>query len=68
MESMAWAMSSALRVCVPLKSMCSTKWAIPLRASLSCRDPRVSQTPMATDLTCGIVSVRSRNPLSRTAR
>ena len=48
--------------------MCSTKWAIPLRSSLSCRDPRVSQTPMLTDRTCGIVSVTSRRPLSRTSR
>ena len=30
MESIVCAMSSALRVAVPLKSMCSTKWAMPL--------------------------------------
>ena len=67
-ESIACAMSSADRVSVPLKSMCSTKCAMPLRSSLSCRDPRVSQTPMVTDRTCGIVSVMSRSPLSRTSR
>ena len=37
-----------MRLSVPLKSMCSTKWAMPLRASLSWREPRVSQTPIET--------------------
>jgi hypothetical protein len=68
MESIACAMSSALRFAVPLNSMCSTKWAIPLRSSLSCRDPRINQTPMVTDRTCGMVSVMRRKPLSRTSR
>ena len=54
MESIAWAMSSAVRVPVPLNSMCSTKWAMPLRSTDSCREPRVSQTPRLTDRTCGI--------------
>jgi hypothetical protein len=67
MESIACAMSSALRVEVPLNSMCSTKWAMPLRSSLSCRDPRVSQTPRVTDRTWGIVSVISRRPFSSTS-
>jgi hypothetical protein len=62
------AMSSALRVSVPLNSMCSTKCAMPLRSSLSWREPRVSQTPIVTDRTCGMVSVMSRRPLSRTSR
>ena len=52
---------------VPLKSMCSTKCAMPPRSALSCREPRVSQTPMLTDLTCVIRSVRMRRPLSRTS-
>jgi hypothetical protein len=44
-------MSSAERVSVPLNSMCSTKWAMPLRSSVSWRDPRISQTPIVTDRT-----------------
>ena len=42
--------------------MCSTKCATPLSASLSWRDPRLSQTPIVTDRTCGIDSVTSRSP------
>ena len=53
------------RVAVPLNSMCSTKWAMPLCSAGSWREPRVSQTPMLTDRTCGIGSVRRRSPLSR---
>src|SRR5262249_56645826 len=61
-------MSSALRVAVPLKSMCSTKCAMPLRSAVSWRDPRVSHTPMLIERTCDICSVRIRSPLSRTSR
>src|SRR4051812_6421720 len=61
-------MSSALRVGVPLNSMCSTKCAIPLRGSASWREPRVSHTPMLTERTWGIVSVMRRRPVSRTSR
>src|SRR5690349_10825860 len=68
MESIACAMSSADRVAVPLKSMCSTKCAMPLCAGVSWRDPRISQTPMLTHRTCGIDSVMRRRPLSRTSR
>src|SRR5689334_2951913 len=68
MESIACAMSSADRVAVPLKSMCSTKCAMPLCAGVSWWDPRISQTPMLTDRTCGIDSVMRRRPLSRTSR
>ena len=67
-ESIACAMSSALRVPVPLNSMCSTKWAMPPRSSVSCREPRVSHTPIVTDRTCGIVSVMSRSPPLSTSR
>jgi hypothetical protein len=55
-------MTWADRVVVPLNSMCSTKCATPLSASLSCRDPRVSQTPTLTDRTCGMLSVTSLSP------
>ena len=53
---------------VPLKSMCSTKCAMPSCASGSWRDPRVSQTPMLTDRTCGMRSVTRRSPFGRTSR
>ena len=53
---------------VPLNSMCSTKWAMPPRSAVSCREPRVSQTPMLIERTCVIRSVRMRRPLSRTSR
>src|SRR3990172_12057668 len=48
--------------------MCSTKCAMPVCSTGSCRDPRVSHTPTATDRTCGIRSVARRTPLARTAR
>src|SRR5262245_62837282 len=64
---MDWAMSSALRVEVPLKSMCSTKCAMPPYSAVSWRDPRVSHTPMLIERTCDIRSVRIRSPLSRTS-
>src|SRR5881394_1901839 len=60
-------MSSAERVAVPLKSMCSTKWAIPPRSAVSCREPRVSQTPMLIERTCVIRSVKIRSPLPSTS-
>src|SRR5450759_2528665 len=47
--------------------MCSTKWAIPPRSAVSCRDPRVSHTPMLIERTSVIRSVRMRSPLSRTS-
>ena len=53
---------------MPLKSMCSTKCAMPPRSAVSWREPRVSQTPMLTERTCVIRSVRMRRPLSRTSR
>src|SRR6476620_1214345 len=41
---------------------------MPLSSALSCRDPLVSQTPMLTDRTCVIGSVRMRRPLSSASR
>src|SRR3569833_1734226 len=61
-------MSSAVRVAVPLNSMCSTKCAMPLCSADSCREPRVSHTPMLTERTCVISSVRIRSPLSNASR
>ena len=65
---MACAMSSAERVAVPLKSMCSMKWAMPLCSSGSSREPRVSQTPTDTERTWSMRSVIRRTPLSNTSR
>jgi 23S rRNA (adenine2503-C2)-methyltransferase len=47
--------------------MCSTKWAMPPRSAVSCREPRVSQTPMLIERTCVIRSVKIRRPLSSTS-
>src|SRR5262245_25783866 len=65
---MARAMSSALRVAVPLNTRCSIRWEIPPRSSGSQREPVPTQMPTATDRTCGIRSVRMRMPLGRTPR
>src|SRR3954469_15275354 len=40
---------------------------MPPRSAVSWRDPRVSHTPMLTERTCVIRSVRIRSPLSRTS-
>jgi hypothetical protein len=48
--------------------MCSTKWAMPAFSAGSCREPRVSQMPTATERTCGIRSVARRTPLASTVR
>ena len=66
-ESTWAAMTSAVRVRVPLKTMCSMKWLMPVCAGVSCRLPRFSQTPMATLRTCGMDSVTSVSPLGRTS-
>jgi len=41
---------------------------MPLSAALSCRDPLVSHTPILTERTCVIGSVRMRRPLSSASR
>ena len=50
-------------VAVPLKSMCSTKCAMPPRSAVSCRDPRVSQTPMLIERTCVIALGEDAKPV-----
>ncbi len=57
--SMAWAISSALRLSVPLNSRCSMKWDTPARSAGSFRDPTFTHTPMDTERTWGIRSVRT---------
>ena len=39
---------------MPLKTMCSMKWLMPVCSGLSWRLPRLSQTPMATLRTWGM--------------
>ena len=65
MESTWAAMTSAGRVFVPLTTMCSMKWLIPVWAEASWRLPRFSHTPTATLRTCGIDSVISVRPFGR---
>src|SRR5512143_3027004 len=65
MESTSAAILSAERVFVPLKTMCSMKWLIPLTFSASWRLPRLSQTPTATLRAPGMDSVRRVRPFGR---
>ena len=67
MESTCAAIISAERVLVPLKTMCSMKWLIPVSSSRSWRLPRLSQTPMATLRTWGMDSVIRVRPFGRTS-
>src|SRR5689334_783849 len=55
-------MSCALRVSVPLNSMCSRKCAAPCSSAGSSRAPVSTHSPIDTDRTCGIDSVTSRSP------
>jgi hypothetical protein len=48
---MSEAMSKADRPAVPLKSMCSMKWAVPLIRSSSWREPQGIQAPIETERT-----------------
>ena len=65
MESTSAAIRSAVRFFVPLKTMCSMKWLIPVCSGVSCRLPRFSHTPTATLRTWGMDSVRRVRPFSR---
>jgi hypothetical protein len=63
--SSSWAISLDVRLGVPLKSMCSTKWALPLLWGCSSRAPTSTQIPAET-VREGIFSVMIRMPLSST--
>src|SRR5258707_6790052 len=65
MESTERAISSAERLVVPLKSMCSMKWVIPFCSGDSRREPVPTQTPTETERTCGMTSLITRTPLER---
>ena len=49
---------------VPLNSMCSMKWEMPLRSAVSRREPVHTQTPTETDRTCRMRSLITRRPLA----
>src|SRR5512137_2641205 len=65
-ESMAEAISKADRRSVPLKSMCSMKWAVPLVRLFSRREPPSTQAPMEIERTWSISSEMTRMSLLRT--
>src|SRR5882672_10138280 len=65
MESTERAISSAERLVVPLKSMCSMKCVIPFCSGDSRREPVPTQTPTETERTCGMTSLITRTPLER---
>src|SRR5512135_2710954 len=67
-DSMALEMSTALRRCVPLNSMCSMKCATPLSAGVSAREPTGTQIPTVADRNQGTCSVTMATPLSRRVR
>ena len=66
MESTERAMSSAVRVSVPLKNRCSMKWQSPFSSGPSQREPVPIQIPTETERTWGMASVTIRTPLART--
>ena len=63
--SISSASSPAVRRAVPLKSMCSMKWAAPLFPAPSWREPVPTQMPRAAERTPGTRLVRMRTPLGR---
>ena len=67
MASMLSAISDAVFVSVPLKTMCSMKWETPLSRFRSYREPVATQIPAVTERTLGTFSHRIRTPLGRTA-
>ena len=62
MESTERAISSAERLVVPLKSMCSMKCEMPFCSGVSRREPVPIQMPTETERTCGMASVITRTP------
>ena len=54
-----------MRTVVPLKAMCSRKWAVPLLAAFSYRLPASIQTPTVAVSAKGVVSDATLSPLDR---
>jgi hypothetical protein len=66
MPSTSAEMSFAVgRRSVPLKNMCSAKWAMPFVSGVSYRLPAASITITATDLAAGMGAVTTRRPFWR---
>src|SRR5204862_6143739 len=61
-ESTERAMSSAVRLVVPLNRTCSMKWESPFCSGVSRREPDPIQMPTETERTCGIGSLITRTP------
>ncbi len=55
-------LSRADRRAVPLKAMCSRRWAMPCSSAVSLREPDLIHTPRATLSRCGMFSVTTVNP------
>src|SRR5271157_635397 len=66
MESTWRAISSAVRCLVPLKTMCSIKWEMPLTCAVSSREPVSSQMPIEAERMCSICSVMTVRPWGNT--
>ena len=63
MPSISAEMARAVgRRSVPLKNMCSAKWAMPPMSAVSYRDPAANITKHETDWACGIGAVSTRMP------
>ena len=65
MASMSRASWAVDRRWVPLKSMCSIKWAAPFSRGASWREPTPTKKPNAAERAPGTSSVSSRAPLGR---
>ena len=64
--SVCSAMSRALRVVVPLNSICSRKWESPFSAGVSYCEPAPIHTPADTERKCSMRSPIIHSPLSST--
>ena len=62
------AICSAVRRAVPLNTMCSMKWAMPLSCWGSEREPERTQMPMETECACGMGSAITAKPFGSTSR
>src|SRR5579859_1865094 len=68
-DGVTWrAICWAERVVVPLNTMCSAKWDMPLTSGASSREPVFIQMPMEIERICDISSLSTINPLGRTSR
>ena len=65
-RSISRAICSAERRSVPLKTMCSMKWEMPLISAGSRREPERIQMPMETERICGMGCVITTRPFGST--